>query len=187
MADVAEDLPPPPNAFELPEPSKFANSDLEDQLESKSQLKSNVTKVLDVTLKSLESLDDAVTNADGAEVGERLFVCLDSIGGHFKKAADFVLSSEDNCEGLVDELLAVDQSAAPMDAEYEYVKSSLISVINSSPDLLMDLSTALRSVTIDEAVEISEVRKLLEGGEYRLRGEGFRAWQAALLCDLFKV
>ena len=81
---------------------------------------------------------------------------MDTTGESLKAAADYVLNSEDNCESLVDGLLAI-ESGAPVDEEYDYIKGTLIGLINSSPGVLLDVSAAMKSLSLEEAVEISEV------------------------------
>ncbi|GMI06521.1 hypothetical protein TrRE_jg2895, partial [Triparma retinervis] len=146
-----------PNSYSFDaQPVQPVDGDLGDALASKNRLSANLSTGLDGVLQVLESLDDKITSADGDVVGERLLNFLDTTGDSLKAAADYVLNSDDNCESLVDGLLAI-ESGAPIDEEYEYVKGTLIGLINSSPGVLLDISAAVKSLTLEEAVEISEV------------------------------
>ena len=71
-------------------------------------------------------------------------------------AAAHVAGSDDGCEAFVDKLLNIHPDQH-LDAEHEYLKATLLSIINTSPPVLNDLAAAIKGMTIEEAVEIAEV------------------------------
>jgi len=123
---------------------------------SKTKLATNLTAVQDQILESLSSLDSVMASADGQDLGRKLLSSLVRTGDALERAAAHVVASDDGCEALVDGLLNI-KPDQPLDAEHEYLKATLLSVINTSPPVLNDLAAAIKGMTLDEAVEIAEV------------------------------